>query len=86
MNCGLVRAALVALLVWGGLAFAQDTLFHPRPIGLLQSVLSTDPDDQQVRVPWNLPRKQRQAEVEQPSVNPLQVLGRRLGSASPAEA
>jgi diacylglycerol O-acyltransferase len=47
---------------------------------LTQRTLSTDPDDAEVRVPWNLPRKQRKAEQEQPSPNPLQALTRRLGS------
>jgi diacylglycerol O-acyltransferase / wax synthase len=46
---------------------------------LTQRTLSTDPDDAEVRVPWNLPRKQRSAPPEQSS-SPIQALTRRLGS------
>ena len=45
---------------------------------LTQRTLSTDPDDTELRVPWNLPPKRRHRESNQTS--PLQALTRAAGS------
>jgi diacylglycerol O-acyltransferase len=46
---------------------------------LTQRTLSTDPDDTELRVPWNLPRKHRPTQ-DQESVSPIQALTRRVNS------